>query len=153
MTQKLELYSRRGKTKDMIRSEVSRKNKYWISKNRHYELKYFCLQYPSWKKECNFIDSISLTYVTQDRIIDNKITDLTANCAIRKAYYTDMIRVVEKAANDTDEDLRWYILKGVTEGLSYNILKARFNIPCGRDMYYDRYRRFFWLLNKYRDTV
>ena len=137
----------------MTRAELSKKSKYWISKHRHHELKYFCLQYPSWKKECSFIDSISVTYVTQDRIIDNKITDLTSNCAIRKAYYKDMINIVEKAAKDTDEELYWYILKGVTEGLSYSILKARFNIPCGRDMYYERYRKFFWLLNKYRDIV
>jgi hypothetical protein len=24
-------------------------------------------------------------------------------------------------------------------------------MPCGRDTYYDRYRRFFWLLDKMRD--
>lgn len=30
----------------LIRPEVSEKNKYWIDKHRHYELKHFCLQYP-----------------------------------------------------------------------------------------------------------
>ena len=44
-----------------------------------------------------------------------------------------------------------YILKGVTEGWSYDILKARSNIPCCKDVYYNLYRRFFWLLNKARD--
>lgn len=25
------------------------------------------------------------------------------------------------------------------------------DIPCSRDMYYDRYRKFFWLLDNARD--
>lgn len=51
----------------------------------------------------------------------------------------------------TDAELSSYILKGVTEGWSYDILKARLNIPCCKDVYYNLYRRFFWLLNKARD--
>lgn len=43
-----------------------------------------------------------------------------------------------------------YILNGVTEGWSYDILKARLGIPCCKDTYYELYRRFFWLLNKER---
>ena len=34
-----------------IRAAISEKNKYWIDKHRHYELKHFCLQYPMWKKQ------------------------------------------------------------------------------------------------------
>lgn len=32
-----------------IRAEVSKNNPYYISKNRYYELKYFCLQYKEFK--------------------------------------------------------------------------------------------------------
>lgn len=59
--------------------------------------------------------------------------------------------MVEQTAIEADADLAHYILKAVTEGLSYSHLKARLEIPCGKDMYYDRYRRFFWLLSKIRD--
>lgn len=52
---------------------------------------------------------------------------------------------------DADEELYSYILKAVTEGLSYTYLKTALEMPCGRDAYYDRYRRFFWLLDKERD--
>ena len=77
--------------------------------------------------------------------------DLTAKYAIRKAYYSEKINMSEKAAMEADEDLYIYILKAVTEGLSYTYLKTRLEIPCGRDMYYDRYRKFFWLLSEARD--
>ena len=99
-----------------IRAKLSEKNKYWIDKHRHYELKHFCLQYPSWKK----------------------------------AYYADRINLVEQTAKQADDELYMYLLKGVTEELSYTYLKSQLNIPCGKDMYYDRYRRFFWLLDNSR---
>lgn len=40
-----------------IRPEISKKNRYWIDKHRYYELKYFCLQYPTWKKAHSSLDS------------------------------------------------------------------------------------------------
>ena len=44
----------------VIRAEVSEKNKYWINKHRHYELKHFCLQYPTWKKAYVDLDSVGI---------------------------------------------------------------------------------------------
>ena len=69
---------------------------------------------------------------------------------IIKAQLNDRIEMVEKIAKEADDYLWQYILKAVTENLSYTHLKTRFDIPCGKDMYYDRYRKFFWLLNKAR---
>jgi hypothetical protein len=77
--------------------------------------------------------------------------DLTAKYAIRKAHYSEKINLIEKTAVEADQDLCVYILKAVTEGLSYTYLKTRLEIPCSRDMYYDRYRRFFWLLSESRN--
>lgn len=60
------------------------------------------------------------------------------------------MKLVEQTAIATDGDLYSYILKAVTEGVSYDHLKARLDIPCCKDAYYNLYRRFFWLLNKGR---
>ena len=35
----------------LVRPVLSKRNKYYISKHRYYELKHFCLQYPEWKEE------------------------------------------------------------------------------------------------------
>ena len=61
------------------------------------------------------------------------------------------MKMVEKATNEANGDLAEYILKGVTEGLSYDVLKVKMDIPCCKDVYYENYRRFFWILNKMRD--
>lgn len=74
-----------------------------------------------------------------------------AKLAMRKVVYMERIELIERIAEEADKDLRDYILKGVTEGLSYTYLRTKMNMPCSRDMYYDRYRKFFWLLDNVRD--
>lgn len=134
-----------------IRPEVSEKNKYWIDKHRHYELKHFCLQYPEWKKAYAEFSDVDIPLSMIERVpTDNMPGDPTAKRAMMKTYYSDKIALIEKAALETDAYLYSYILKAVTEGLSYAYLKTKLNMPCGRDMYYDRYRRFFWILSKTR---
>ena len=134
-----------------MRPELSSKNKYWLEKHRYYELKHFCLQYPIWKKAYAGLNGLSqrpndLTALFKS----NAINDPTVRCAEAKAFYSDRMEMVNHAAEDADPGLSSYILKGVTEGLSYEALKARLEIPCCKDVYYDLYRRFFWLLNKAR---
>ena len=136
----------------VIRPEISVKNKYYIDRHRYYELKHFCLQYKEWKKAyelCN--DSIIFASSLERNPAGNTPSDLTAKYAMKKAYYGDRIKLIENAAMEADSYLYPYILKAVTEGLSYTYLKTSMDIPCGKDMYYDRYRRFFWLLSELRD--
>lgn len=133
------------------RSELSKKNKYWVEKNRYYELKYFCMQYSMWKKLYLELDGLAALR-TYDLIGSSNIpSDPTSRLAEERLYYFDKMQLVEQTALAADADLASYILNGVTEGLSYDSLKFRFDIPCGKDMYYDRYRRFFWLLDRARN--
>lgn len=135
-----------------IRPEVSRKNKYWIDKHRHYELKHFCLQYPKWKKSYADLLDLGITLSKTDDVRRGSVMgNPTERCATERAYYAEKIKMVERAAMDADESLWTYILKAVTEGLSYTYLQTKLDIPCSRDTYYDRYRRFFWLLNEARN--
>ena len=136
----------------VIRAEISEKSKYYIDKHRYYELKHFCLQYNEWKKayaSCN--ESIIFTSKFERESSSNVHSDLTAKYALKKLQYGNRIKLIERIAMEADDFLYPYILKAVTEGLSYTNLKAVHDIPCGRDMYYDRYRKFFWLLSEARD--
>ena len=135
-----------------IRPEISEKNKYYITKHRHYELKHFCLQYPSWKREYAALDDPSISSSTAERMPSSNIPgDPTGRAAVNRIFYSDRIKLVERIANEADEFLSKYILRAVTEELSYTYLRNILGIPCSRDTYYDRYRRFFWLLNKERN--
>lgn len=134
-----------------IRPSISKKNIYWISRHRYYELKHFCLQYPVWKKAYMVFDGWKSPTLKMDGILNNLPGDPTAECAAIKAEYANKMNMVEQAAKEADSELSSYILKAVTEGISYTYLSTKLNIPCCKDTYYDRYRRFFWILNKKRD--
>lgn len=135
----------------VIRPELSEKNKYFIEKHRYYELKHFCLQYPIWKKAYAGLDGLSrrpadLAILSKA----NTISDPTAKCAEAKLFYSERMDMIERVSVDAAADLANYILRAVTEELSYDHLKTSLEIPCCRDVYYILYRRFFWLLNKER---
>ena len=132
-----------------IRPELSKKNPYWIERHRYYELKHFCLQYPIWKKAYHALDGFN-SHSTELAIFSNAHTDPTFRRVIERENYFDRMKMIEQAAIAADAVLYGYILKGVTEGVSYEHLKARLEIPCCKDVYYELYRRFFWLLDKER---
>lgn len=136
----------------VIRAQISEKNKYWIDKHRYYELKHFCLQYKDWKRAyAMYNETLVGSPALKEYIDENVKIDFTSKKAIEMAAYSKRIKLIEQTAIEADPYLSDYILKGVTEGVSYTYLKTKLEIPCGRDMYYDRYRKFFWLLSNSRD--
>ncbi len=134
----------------VIRAKLSDDNPYWISKHRYYELKHFCLQYPEWKKlysaGLNTIRSPNFSRVGNS----GNVSDPVADTSIRIEILSRYMKLVEQTAIKTDPELYSYILRCVTEGCSYVVLRTYYGIPCGRDYFYERYRRFFWLLDKDR---
>lgn len=135
-----------------INPEISKKSKWWIPKYRYLELKYFCLQYPMWKKE--YADILAnLNVSSNGSEIKNQIEfiDRTADVAIRLDNLNSKISLVGKIANEIDPEIGDYILKAVTNNFSFVKMKALYEIPCERKMYYDRYRKFFWSLDRKRD--
>ena len=138
----------------VIRPEISEKSKYWISRNRYYELKHFCLQYPDWKAELEQIVKTlgysALSFEREPTGKTNLVHDTVFICAERREVLLKNIALVDTASKEAGRDLSRYLIKGVTEGWSYTQLKMSMQIPCCRDSYYDIYRKFFWLLDKTR---
>lgn len=131
-----------------IRPKLSIKNKYYISKERYYELKHFCLQYIEWSKELNSMRIMASPNI--DIRVMTSHEDYISEIAMKRAKLNSNIDMLREVAEETDTFLADYILKAITEGRTYEYMKLNYDIPCGRDMFYDRYRRFFWLLDKIR---
>ena len=135
----------------VIRPEPSLKSKYWLPKERYYELKHFCLQYPEWKKRYLELDGSASHSPSLDTKVDGGyISDPTASYVEERLYYRDRMTMVEVAAKDAFDDLGIFLLKSVTQGISYECLRAQENVPCCKEVWYAAYRRFFWLLDKAR---
>lgn len=136
----------------VISPEITEKSPWWIPRQRYFELKHFCLQYPSWKIQLRMIDGIQhqaeLTKMPKNA---GGMYDPTEEAALKRASLSRRIDMVERAAKEADADLKDYILKGITEGVSYHILQFKLSMPYNRNDYYEAYRKFFYILDKYRD--
>ncbi|QIB68604.1 hypothetical protein Ami103574_04385 [Aminipila butyrica] len=123
-------------------------NKYGISKHRFRELYYFCLQYPEWQEELKHNTNTVGAIITDGLPHGSNTSDSTAILAARRADLRTKCEIIEETAIKADSELHEYILKAVTtERASFNYLKMRMGLPCERDMYYDRRRKFYWLLS------
>ena len=130
----------------LIRPEITKKSKYWISKHKYYELKHYCLQYPEWKKKVLELENSyvkSRLYLDPNNKGGDSVGDIAAECATLKCRMDEIKDTCIKA----DPYLWSYIFKAVTSGCSFTYLKTMLNMPAEKGMYYDRYRRFFYLLS------
>lgn len=133
-----------------IRPEMSKKNPYWISRERYYELLHFCKQYNDWIREYNKLSRIetgNINYISGVKTEESKVE----RRAIELASIRSKMDLVDAAAETTGRDVKDYILKGVIDGLTYNDMAARETLPFSRDYYYECYRRFFYELDKIRE--
>lgn len=123
-------------------------NKYGISKNRFWELYYWCLQYGEWKDELKYkTDTVGSMEIT-DMPTSHNPGDATQQLAMRRAMLEKNCRLIEQTALEADPDIYQYLLKAVTEDVPYRYLDMIMNIPCSRNTYYDRRRKFYWLLSQ-----
>lgn len=129
-----------------IRSIISKRNKYWIPKHRYLELRHFCLQYPEWKRDLREYSWCNSGVISQG----DEWSDPTGRAVERREQANHCVAMVENCAKASSNELWAYLLKAVTQDLSYVALRMMDEIPCGRDMYYECYRKFFWLLDKSR---
>ena len=131
-----------------MRGIVQKSNKYYLPKHRFYELYHYCLQYPEWLSEYNSIGHASA--IRMDGEGGGSGTgDPTYTAAERRLVLRERLDEIEKAAAAADPQLSRWILMAVTqEHASYAYLRNVYGMPCGRKMFYDRRRRFYWIMAK-----
>ena len=131
-----------------LKPELSERSKYWIPKHRYYELKHYCLQYLHWKKLYHSLEfkmevkNGEVRSLNEERPVE-KLAVIRSDC--KRA-----MELVERTCKDATDELWEYLFKAVTEGLSYLQLQMLYEMPCGKDMYYDVYRKFFYILSQRR---
>lgn len=134
-----------------LKPELSKKNPYYISKHRRYELVHYCLQYPIWRDAMNSLSGLAKRPDDLEVLgREHDISDPTAKTAMARAHFAKKMYFVERAAKEADEELYDWLMLGVTEGKSYGYLQTH-GIPCSETKYYQTYRKFFWILSRIKD--
>lgn len=135
-----------------IRPEISKKSKYYISKERYYELVHFCRQYYEYEKEyTRILNDINISANLND--VKTKNTESSVERTILIAQeYADKIAIIKKCCLLATDSalLSNYILRAVTKGETYEKFRTQDNIPICKNTFYEYYRKFFWLLDKER---
>lgn len=135
----------------VTRPELSKKNEYYISKQRYYELKYFCLQYSEWKKAMLSLETLNFGGCIPEFITSkNHKSSPVERIVIAREYYQNKIDMVDECAKLADDEIFEFIILGVTKELSCTTLINSYDMPCGKDKYYKAYRKFFWYLSTKR---
>lgn len=131
-----------------LKNELSPRSKWHLSKHRYLELKHYCLQYPEWKERLELLTGDLTSHQIAFGGRGSDPADITGQIGSMRAELSNNIEFVERTAREADPDLAGYILCAVTEDRSFPWLSTVMRIPCGKDMYYDRYRKFFWLMSR-----
>lgn len=134
-----------------MRSEMSKKNEYWIPSERYLELKHFCRQYIFYMEEARRLSdpNIVAQVIKEARNRKEKICagSYIERCVAGSIEYEDKCSLINVCAELACPELKLYLITAVSEGLGYEQLKAR-GIPCGKDYYYNAYHKFFYILDK-----
>ena len=108
---------------------LSKKNKYYLPKETFLTVLHYCKQYPNWKKEMdNLVDQNRAIAYDKEKVTSSNTYDPTSTAAVRLSEITKKAELIEGVAHMVAGPLK---IKG---------------IPCGKDMYYDRRRRFYFEL-------
>lgn len=128
----------------------TKNSKYYISKQKYLTARHFCLQYSEWCDEYSTLASGSISAINYNGMPHGSGSgNPTEVKAIRMAELSRKIATVEETAREAGGEIAEWILKGVTiENATFNYLKMVTGIPCERDMYYERRRKFYWLISQ-----
>lgn len=121
---------------------------YGISANRYKELKAFCLQYSEKKYKINRgIGSVTSDGMPKGGTRKDKLESM----AIRNVIYEQDCKMIEQAAIAASGEIYPYILRSVTQDLSYQFIEYDDNlgrIPVGPNEFYGYRRLFYHYLDK-----
>ena len=126
---------------------------YGISRHRYEELRAFCLQYQEKKAKINRGLSGSVNYNGMPK--GNFKENMLERTAIQNVIYEKDCEIIEKAAVVAGKDIAPYILKSVTNGLSYQLVEydqELGRIPVGKTEFYAIRRLFYHYLSTYKDN-
>lgn len=135
-----------GRAMTYIKPEL-KKNKWKLTKHEFYTAYHYALQYREIKDK--YKSMIGLSAINADGMPHGTNTsDPTFKQACELEALSKRIQLIEDTVKETDEKIYCWLLKGVTtENISFNYLQQTMNIPCGKNYYYDKRRKFYYILN------
>lgn len=125
--------------------------KYWLEKHELYMTIHYAMRYDELKKEYQaIIDSSKAITYDADRVQSSIDSDPTYQLAERRAEVAKKIMNIENSVKAAAGEILYpFILKAVTqEGVNYNLLRTKYSMPCGKNLFYMLRRQAYFILAK-----
>lgn len=109
-----------------------------ISHDRYMELVYFCKQYNEKKdklREITLLQGMKYSGMPSG----GNISSTTENTALKIAELKKDVEIIENTAAEVAPAFKDSLLLNVTQGITYTY----FNLPCGKNYFYECRRIFF----------
>lgn len=121
-----------------------RKSKrWWISENESRLAYAYALMYNEWEAEYHALNGI----VQKDTEKDTGQSS-TESAGIRREDLFRKMELIDQTLVETDPQLyRWLKMAVLNAGISYDVMLAK-GMPCSDKVFYDRRRKFYYLLSK-----
>ena len=118
-----------------------------ISLSRYRELYYFCQLYGEKKEELQRCYSVTSEPTSKRSENTHMLTNFAEQQTDKTNKLSRDIGLIEQTAQEAVGGLYPYILKNVTEDITYEHM----GVPCGRRQFYFMRRKFFCLLDRKKE--
>lgn len=127
---------------------LSEKNEFYLPKEEFLTVLHFAQQYPNWERELRTEPDTSkaITY-DEERVQTSGGYDACSETAMRRYALAKKKQLVEDTVREVAPEIYEYLLLGVAYGWTFWQLQAK-GMPCEKDTYYNRRRKFYHLLAK-----
>jgi predicted YcjX-like family ATPase len=126
----------------------SERSKFFVPKEDYITAIHWCLRYPLWVAELKLLPDTNRSMAYEnDRVQNSARSDITADTVIRIKELERKIELLEDTAKKVDEDLKDYIILGVTQGLTVFQLLQR-GMPCNKNEYIKKRQQFYYEISK-----
>lgn len=127
---------------------LSEKNEFYLPKEEFLTVLHFALQYPNWVQELRTEPDTSkaITY-DEERVQTSGGYDACSETAMCRYMLEKKKKLVEDTAREVAPEIYDYLILGVAYGWTFWQLQAK-GMPCEKDTYYNRRRKFYHLLAK-----
>lgn len=125
-------------------------SKYWLPKQQFLTAFHYCQQFPDWEKDYRqLVKEAGISAVPSGRTPrGSDAGDPTGAAAVRLAEIERKMKIIRDTAQEVAPEISFWLLEGVTKNRPFWYLHDVMHMPCERDMYYDRRRKFYYLMAK-----
>lgn len=129
---------------------LSENNKYYLPKHTYLACIHYSLQYRDWKASLDADrDTRGAIRYDKDRVQTSGDYDSTSETAMRMVEIQNKINLIDECIEIACDSsgIEQYLKLGVCYGFTFYQLERQ-GIPCGKDLYYEIRRRFYFELSK-----